>query len=95
MNPGDLLFVFRNTLHYIVPDPTTGKAGYFLVSLDGTTDGAVFAEGDRAEWRRRVLGMSLRCNARLERTRAMNRSRSVGIVAFASCVLVLGLAPSR
>ena len=20
MNPGDLLFVFRNTLHYIVPD---------------------------------------------------------------------------
>jgi mannose-6-phosphate isomerase-like protein (cupin superfamily) len=37
MNPGDLLFVFRNTLHYIVPIPETGKAGYFLVSLDGTT----------------------------------------------------------
>jgi len=37
MNPGDLLFVFRNTLHYIVPIPTTGKAGYFLVSLNGTT----------------------------------------------------------
>ena len=36
MNPGDLLFVFRNTLHYIVPIPETGKAGYFLVSLDGT-----------------------------------------------------------
>jgi len=35
MNPGDLLFVFRNTLHYIVPIPETGKAGYFLVSLDG------------------------------------------------------------
>lgn len=37
MNPGDILFVFRNTLHYIVPIPETGKAGYFLVSLDGTT----------------------------------------------------------
>ena len=37
MHPGDLLFVFRNTLHYIVPIPETGKAGYFLVSLDGTT----------------------------------------------------------
>ena len=35
MNPGDLLFVFRNTLHYIVPIPETGKVGYFLVSLDG------------------------------------------------------------
>jgi hypothetical protein len=35
MNPGDILFVFRNTLHYIVPIPETGKAGYFLVSLDG------------------------------------------------------------
>jgi mannose-6-phosphate isomerase-like protein (cupin superfamily) len=37
MNPGDLLFVFRNTLHYIVQTPTTGKVGYFLVSLNGTT----------------------------------------------------------
>jgi hypothetical protein len=37
MHPGDLLFVLRNTLHYIVPIPETGKAGYFLVSLDGTT----------------------------------------------------------
>ena len=37
MNPGDLLFVFRNTLHYIVPTPTTGKVGYFLVSLNGMT----------------------------------------------------------
>ena len=37
MNPGDLLFVFRNTLHYIVQTPTTGKVGYFLVSLNGMT----------------------------------------------------------
>jgi mannose-6-phosphate isomerase-like protein (cupin superfamily) len=37
MHPGDLLFVFRNTLHYIVPIPTTGKVGYFLVSLNGMT----------------------------------------------------------
>ena len=37
MRPGDLLFVFRNTLHYIVPIPTTGKVGYFLVSLNGMT----------------------------------------------------------
>ena len=37
MNPGDLLFVFRNTLHYIVPTPTTGKVGYFLISLNGMT----------------------------------------------------------
>ena len=37
MNSGDLLFVFRNTLHYIVPTPTTGKVGYFLVSLNGMT----------------------------------------------------------
>jgi mannose-6-phosphate isomerase-like protein (cupin superfamily) len=37
MNPGDLLFVFRNTLHYIVQTQTTGKVGYFLVSLNGMT----------------------------------------------------------
>jgi mannose-6-phosphate isomerase-like protein (cupin superfamily) len=37
MHPGDMLFVFRNTLHYIVPIPTTGKVGYFLVSLNGMT----------------------------------------------------------
>jgi mannose-6-phosphate isomerase-like protein (cupin superfamily) len=36
MKPGDLLFVFRNTLHYIVPIPETGKAGYFLVDLNGS-----------------------------------------------------------
>ena len=33
--PWRLLFVFRNTLHYIVPMPETGKVGYFLVSLNG------------------------------------------------------------
>ena len=94
MNPGDLLFVFRNTLHYIVPMPTTGKVGYFLVSLNRYDDGAVFAEGDRAKWHRRVLGSSQRL-CRLERTRVMNCSRSVGIIALPLCVLVLGLAPSR
>ena len=30
---GDIVFVFRNTVHYIVPVPTTGKVGYFLVDL--------------------------------------------------------------
>lgn len=30
---GDVIFVFRNTLHYIVPIPTTGKVGYLLVDL--------------------------------------------------------------
>ncbi len=33
INPGDLLFVFRNTLHYIVPIPARGKVGYLLVDL--------------------------------------------------------------
>ena len=33
VGPGDILFVFRNTLHYIVPMPTTGKVGYLLVDL--------------------------------------------------------------
>jgi mannose-6-phosphate isomerase-like protein (cupin superfamily) len=33
VGPGDIIFVFRNTLHYIVPLPTTGKVGYLLVDL--------------------------------------------------------------
>ena len=33
VGPGDIAFVFRNTLHYIVQMPTTGKVGYLLVDL--------------------------------------------------------------
>jgi hypothetical protein len=33
MSPGDIAFVFRNTTHYIVPNPPTSKVGYLLVGL--------------------------------------------------------------
>ena len=33
VGPGDIGFVFRNTLHYVVQMPTTGKVGYLLVDL--------------------------------------------------------------
>ena len=33
VGPGDIGFVFRNTLHYVVQMPITGKVGYLLVDL--------------------------------------------------------------
>jgi mannose-6-phosphate isomerase-like protein (cupin superfamily) len=33
IGPGDLVFVFRNTVHYIEPQPASSKVGYLLVDL--------------------------------------------------------------
>ncbi len=33
IGPGDMVFVFRNTVHYIEPMPASSKAGYLLVDL--------------------------------------------------------------
>ena len=33
IGPGDMVFVFRNTVHYIEPQPASSKVGYLLVDL--------------------------------------------------------------
>jgi mannose-6-phosphate isomerase-like protein (cupin superfamily) len=33
IGPGDMVFVFRNTVHYIEPMPASSKVGYLLVDL--------------------------------------------------------------
>ena len=33
IGPGDMVFVFRNTVHYIEPAPASSKVGYLLVDL--------------------------------------------------------------
>ena len=33
VGPGDMVFVFRNTVHYIEPAPASSKVGYLLVDL--------------------------------------------------------------
>jgi mannose-6-phosphate isomerase-like protein (cupin superfamily) len=33
IGPGDMVFVFRNTVHYIEPRPASSKVGYLLVDL--------------------------------------------------------------
>jgi mannose-6-phosphate isomerase-like protein (cupin superfamily) len=33
IDPGDMVFVFRNTVHYIEPQPASSRVGYLLVDL--------------------------------------------------------------
>ena len=33
VGPGDMVFVFRNTVHYMERAPASGKVGYLLVGL--------------------------------------------------------------